>query len=566
MTSTPSAYGEPTVACDGEAPLDVRPADRYRAEGWWRDETILHDLRRWAAECPDKAALICYSGTEFQTVGYADLARRVDRLAVGLLRLGVRRGDVVTLQLPNSWQLVALCLAAARIGAVAGPVVPNMRRREVEFMTRLTASPVYIGVARRQGFCYAGMSAEVARAVPTLRHRVLLRLGPDDDRATGTLDFVDDLYAPEPDIELLSRLDELEARADEAGQIMFTSGTTGEPKGVVHSHNTLYSMNKAQADVLDLSHDEVTAMGSPTTHQAGYTWNFLMPMLLGGTAVQVDRWDPEQMLRVIEEQRVTFFMGAPTFLSDLIDAQREAPRELSTLHGFATGSAPIAPLLVEDADVVLGCRVYALWGMTENGCVTVTRPEQPPLRAAESDGEAVPGMEVRIVDREGRPTPTGDTGLLQVRGSAQCLGYFRRQEVYRACLTADGWFDTGDLAREDGHGGIRIAGRVKDMIMRGAENIPVAEVEAALLRHGALKDVAVVGYPDQRLGERACAFVVGTDPGFGLPELRAHLQSLGMNRTYWPERVEQLSALPRTPSGKIQKFDLRDRLLDQSAG
>ncbi|GAB3113227.1 cyclohexanecarboxylate-CoA ligase [Streptomyces calidiresistens] len=566
MTTTASAYGEALPARAGTGPADARPADRYRAEGWWREETILHDLRRWAAEYPEKAALICYSGTEFQTVGYADLARRVDRLAVGLLRLGVRRGDVVTIQLPNSWELVALCLAAARVGAVAGPVVPNMRRREVEFMTRLTASPVYIGPTSRRGFHYAEMSAEVARAVPTLRHRVLLRLDPEEDRTAGALDFVDDLYAPDPDPELLSRLDDLEALADEAGQIMFTSGTTGEPKGVVHSHNTLYSMNRAQAEVLGLSRDEVTAMGSPTSHQAGYTWNFLMPMLLGGTAVQVDRWDPVQMLRVIEEQRVTFFMGAPTFLSDLIDAQRGTPHDLSTLHGFATGSAPIAPLLVEDADVVLGCRVHALWGMTENGCVTITRPGQPPLRAAESDGEAVPGMEVRIVDRAGRPTPPGDTGLLQVRGSAQCLGYFRRHEVYRASLTTDGWFDTGDLAREDGHGGIRIAGRVKDMIMRGAENIPVVEVEAALLRHSALKDVAVVGYPDPRLGERACAFVVSTDPGFGLPELRAHLQGLGMNRTYWPERVERLSALPRTPSGKIQKFDLRDRLLDRPVG
>ncbi|GAA3659972.1 AMP-binding protein [Streptomyces chitinivorans] len=539
-------------------PLARTGPDDYRAAGWWRDETILHDLRRWAALHPDKTALICYSGARAESVGYGELARRVDRLAVGLLRLGVRRGDVVTLQLPNSWELVALCLAAARVGAVAGPVVPNMRRREVEFMTRLTASPVYIGAAELRGFSYARMSEEVARAVPTLRHRVLL--GGSGEGSGGALDFTDDLYAPEPDPELLAALEGLEAGPDDAAQIMFTSGTTGEPKGVVHSHNTLYSMNRAQADVLGLTAHEVTAMGSPTTHQAGFTWNFVMPLLLGATAVQVDRWDPRQMLRVVQEQRVTFFMGAPTFLSDLIDAQREDPHDLSSLRSFATGSAPIAPLLVEDADAVLGCRVYALWGMTENGCVTVTRPEQPPLRAAESDGTPVPGMEVRIVGRHGGPVRPGETGLLQVRGSAQCVGYFRRQEVYRASVTADGWFDTGDLARDDGHGGIRIAGRVKDVIVRGAENIPVVEVEAALLRHHAVKDVAVVGYPDQRLGERACAFLVTTDPALGLPELRDHLAGLGMARTYWPERVEQVPALPRTPSGKIQKFALRDRL------
>ncbi|AEN09651.1 MULTISPECIES: AMP-binding protein [unclassified Streptomyces] len=556
--STTAPY-EAYAPAAAQGPADSTDlAGTWRAAGWWRDETILHDLRRWARLRPDRPALVCYSGAEARTVSYAELARRVDRLAAGLLRLGVRRGDVVTLQLPNSWELVALCLASARIGAVAGPVVPTMRRREVEFMTRLTASPVYIAAAEVRGFSYAGMSAEVADAVPTLRHRVLL--GGDGGHPGGALDFTRDLYAPEPDPELLASLDGLEAGPDDPAQIMFTSGTTGEPKGVVHSHNTLYAMNRAQADVLGLGGDEVTAMGSPTTHQAGFTWNFVMPMLLGATAVQVDRWDAQRMLHILQARRVTFFMGAPTFLSDLIDAQRRTPHDLSALRSFATGSAPIAPLLVEDADTVLGCRVYALWGMTENGCVTVTRPQQPPLRAAGSDGTAVPGMEVRIIGRDRRAVPAGEVGRLQVRGATQCLGYFRRQEVYDASVTADGWFDTGDLARDDGHGGIRIAGRVKDMIVRGAENIPVVEVEGALLRHPAVKDVAVVGYPDARLGERACAFLVTTGPALGVPELRDHLAGLGMARTYWPERVELLPALPRTPSGKVQKFALRELL------
>ncbi|MGJ6960546.1 AMP-binding protein [Streptosporangium sp. G11] len=536
--------------------------DDFRLAGQWRDETILDDLRRSAASHPDKAALVCHRDGVAETVTYSELAHRVDRLAASLVRLGVERGDVVTLQLPNSWQLVASILACARIGAVAGPVVPIMRRREVEFMTRLTASPVYIAAAEFRGFSYADMSAEVARAVPGLRHRVLLGGGGGGDG--GALDFDRDLLGPEPSPEEVAALDALEAEPDDPAQIVFTSGTTGEPKGVVHSHNTLYAMNRAQADVLHLTIREVTAMGSPTTHQAGYTWNFLMPLILGATAVQVDAWDPAVMLRILEEWKVTFFMGAPTFLSDLIEAQRASPRDLSALLTFATGSAPIAPLLVEDAREVLGCRVYALWGMSENGCVTITRPEDPPMRAAESDGTPVPGMEVRIVGRRGEPVAAGQSGLLQVRGAAQCLGYFRRPEVYAKSLTEDGWFDTGDLAREDGYGGIRITGRVKDVIMRGAENIPVVEVEAALLRHHAVKDVAVVGYPDQRLGERACAVLVTADSPEGSPltldDMRGHLAGLGMAKQYWPERLEIVPSLPRTPSGKIQKFALRDRL------
>lgn len=540
--------------------------DTFRSKGWWRDETILDDLRRAVARHPEKTALVCHRDGVTEKLTYAGLSDRVDRLAAGLLRLGVRRGDVVTLQLPNSWQLVALCLACARVGAVAGPVVPVMRRREVEFMTRLTESPVYIGPAEFRGFSYARMSEEIAAAVPTLRHRVLLDgagAGTEAASAEGgtALDFDRDLLGPPPGPAESAALDALEAGPDDPAQVMFTSGTTGEPKGVVHSHNTLYAMNRAQADVLGLSAAEVTAMGSPTTHQAGYTWNFVMPLLLGATAVQVDHWNPGLMLDILQEQRVTFFMGAPTFLSDLIDAQRDRPRDLAALRTFATGSAPIAPSLVEDADDVLGCRLYALWGMTENGCVTITRPEQPALRAAESDGTVVPGMRVRIVDRDGGgPVRPGESGLLQVRGAAQCLGYFRRPEIYAGSMTEDGWFDTGDLARDDGHGGIRITGRVKDVIMRGAENIPVVEVEAALLRHRAIKDVAVVGYPDRRLGERACAVVVTAGAPPDLDDLRAHLAGLDMAKRYWPERLEVVDALPRTPSGKIQKFALRDRL------
>ena len=263
------------------------------------------------------------------------------------------------------------------------------------------------------------------------------------------------------------------------------------------------------------------------------------------------------MLDILERHAVTFFMGAPTFLQDLIAAQRQDPRDLGALGVFATGSAPIAPVLVEGALEVLGCRLYSLWGMTENGCVTITRPQDPVARAAESDGSVVPGMEVRIVASD------DGAGSLQVRGASQCLGYFRRAQLYRESVTADGWFDTGDLARDDGYGGIRITGRVKDLIMRGGENVPAVEVEAALLRHGAVRDVAVVGYPDERLGERACAVVVPADGAtMTLEDVRDHLASAGMAKHYWPERLSVTDALPRTPSGKIQRVLVRERLND----
>ncbi|MEV0503171.1 AMP-binding protein [Streptomyces spectabilis] len=549
----------------GRVPDDL--ADKFRAEGWWRsDATLLDDLRRHARAHPERKAVVCRhtDGRATETLTYAGLVAIVERLAAGLAGLGVRHGDVVTLQLPNSWQLIALSLACARIGAVAGPVLPIMRRREVGFILELTESPLYIAPATHRGFSFAEMSGDLAVETPTLRHRVLLGaadLDPEGPGMRGALDF-DATLLGDAGPRAAGDAPMREAGPDDIAYIMFTSGTTGEPKGVVHSHNTLYATNRTQAEALGVTGADVTAMGSPTAHNAGWTWNFVMPLLHGATCVHIDHWDPALMLRALEEEQVTFFMGAPPFIVDLVAQQRADRRDLSRLRTFATGSAPIPPVLVEQAHDVLGCRLYALWGMTENGCVTVTRPTDPPMRAAQSDGSVLPGMEIRVVDAlNGSPVAPGATGRLQVRGAHQCLGYFRRPDTYRESLSDDGWFDTGDLARGDGHGGIRIVGREKDLISRGGEKIPVVEVEAALLRHPGIKDVAVVGYPDDRLGERACAVIVpedGEPPA--LAALQAHLQGLGMAKQYWPERVERCAALPRTPTGKVQKFKLRARL------
>jgi cyclohexanecarboxylate-CoA ligase len=478
----------------------------------------------------------------------------VERFAAGLTALGVKRGDVVSLQMPNSWQFSALALACARAGAAVHPVLPIMRRREVEFMVRRTGAQVYIAPAEWNGFSYADMLAEVKAAEVGLEQVVLLGGG---DRS-GAIDF--DAHFMATPWEDGAALDGQQARADDLAQVMFTSGTTGEPKGVMHSHNTLYALTRAEAESLQLTGDDVISMGSPMTHQAGYAYCLLMPMLLGATAVYQDSWDPALMLRLVQEQRATFCMGATTFLVDAIEEQRQAPRDLTSLRVFACGGSPIPPLVVERAGEVLGARVHALWGMTENGTVTITRPQDPPDRAACSDGRPVAWMRVRVADDRDEPVPAGVVGRLQVRGASQCLGYLGRPDLYERSLAPGGWFDTGDLARDDGFGGIRIAGRIKDLIVRGGEKVPVVEVEAALLRHPAVRDVAVVGYPDERLGERACAIIVPAGSPPTLEELTAHLASLGMAKQYWPEQLVIRDELAKTPSGKIQKFLLRRQI------
>ncbi|MGW4533983.1 AMP-binding protein [Nocardia sp. NPDC004340] len=539
-------------------------ADQFRELGLWRrHQTLVDDLIAATTRYPDKDALVCYRGRRADRFSYRQLSERVHRTALLLRQAGVTAGDVVALQLPNAVELIVLCLAANAIGAVPAPILPAMRSREVRFILESTAATVYVGIESHRGYSISGMLHGFVAELPALRWVLLVAgesAGEPDARGHGFADYAEweaafDPRDPGPTLPELAA----QRHPDEVCQLMFTSGTTGEPKGVLHSHNTLYAMNSVQARELDLGPETVTCMGSPTSHQAGYTWNFVMPLILGATAVQVWQWDPDEMLDILEWERATFFMGAPTFLTDLIAAQRQRPRALGALTSFVTGSAPIAPHLTAMAHSVLGCRLYSEWGMTENGCVTVTRRTDSESRASESDGTVVEGMRVRIIGSDGESiSAPGVVGELQARGASQCLGYFRRPPIYRECLTDDGWFRTGDLARWTGPGEIRISGRAKDVISRGGEKIPVAEVESAILGMAAVRDIAIVAVPHERLGEQACAVLVTDGSQPSVRDIAAHLEGLGMAKIYWPEQVRIVSALPRTTTGKVQKFLLRE--------
>ncbi|MEL7209164.1 MAG: AMP-binding protein [Actinomycetota bacterium] len=355
---------------------------------------------------------------------------------------------------------------------------------------------------------------------------------------------------------------QLEARrpgADDLIEIMFTSGTTGEPKGVLHSHNTVRSGCRVIDEVYGLGPGDPCFMASTLAHQTGYGYGLLKPLSLGATVVYQDQWEPEQALDAIEAEGVVWTVSATAFAMDLVAAQRRRARDLDRFRFFICGGAPIPPKVVEDAAEVLGAELIAVWGMTENMIVTTTRPGDPVDLVSDSDGTPVEHMEIRVVDDEGRAVEVGQAGNLQCRGPSQALGYFHRQDLYAAAAPDGDWFDTGDVARLRGDGGIRIVGRTKDLVIRGGENVPVAEVEDLLLRHPAVAEVAVVAVPDDRLGERACAVITPPEgqPAPELHQLTAFLEEAGMARQFWPERLTVMAEMPHTPSGKIQKFKLR---------
>jgi cyclohexanecarboxylate-CoA ligase len=250
-------------------------------------------------------------------------------------------------------------------------------------------------------------------------------------------------------------------------------------------------------------------------------------------------------------------MGATPFLNDLTEHVAASGQGTPSLKIFVSAGAPIPRALVTKARATLGSAIVSAWGMSENGAVTTTRPEDPEETTTTTDGVALPGMEVRVIDADGALVAPGEEGQLQVRGCSNFVGYLRRPELDPK--DADGWFDTGDLARMDAAGYIRIAGRSKDIIIRGGENIPVVEVEGLLFRHPAVAAVAIVGTPDARLGERACAFIVLREgQSLTFEQMTAYLAEQKMARQYIPERLEIVTDLPRTPSGKVQKFKLRE--------
>lgn len=519
------------------------------AAGHWRDETLLDHLDRAIARFPDKTAIVAAPAESGQEVRltYREVGRLSDVLAVRLTEMGVGHGDVVSFQLPNWWQFSVLHLACLKVGAVSNPLMIIFRERELRFMLKLADTKVFVVPASFRNFDYARMAANLRDDLPALKH--VFVVGGTGDAAFETLFSAQAGNEPLPQ--------DRRPSPDDVIQLLYTSGTTGEPKGVMHTSNTMLSNLVPFADRLHLGAEDVIHMPSPLAHQLGFMYGLVMPVMLGATAVLQDIFDPKEMARQITGEGVTFTMGATPFLNDLAEYVERNKASTASLRVFVSAGAPIPRALVSKARHALGASIISAWGMSENGAVTTTRPEDPEEKTMETDGCALAGMEVRVVDANGDAVPFGQEGQLQVRGCSNFIGYLKRPELDNT--NAEGWFDTGDLARKDAEGYIRIAGRSKDIIIRGGENIPVVEVEGLLFKHPAIAAVAVVGYPDARLGERACAFVVLREGALlTFEEMVAYLKAQQMAQQYIPERLQIVDELPRTPSGKIQKFKLRE--------
>ncbi|MDF2789831.1 MAG: acyl-CoA synthetase (AMP-forming)/AMP-acid ligase [Neobacillus sp.] len=522
----------------------------------WPNRTILDYLNEAIAKNPDKLAIV----DKKSRITYRELGKLVDRVALGLLELGLRKGDIISFQLPNWNEFIILHYAVTRIGAISNPLIPIYRDREIGYMVRTAESKMIVVPDTFRGFDYPAMIERLSHQWPALQHVYVI----GENVPNGMKSFSSLLEEPWEERRDVEVLEEIIHDPNDVTEIIFTSGTTGDPKGVMHTHNTLCVSTNYWIERLRLTSDDVMFMASTFAHQTGFGYGVRLPTTYAGTGIYQDVWNPNEFIELVEKEKITFTAGATPFLQDTVQLEGIEDRNLNSLRAFVALGAPIPRSLVREAAEKVPFIILAGWGQTENGLVTLTKLEDSEEKLTHTDGVPFLGMELKVIDFNGEICAPNQEGDLLSRGPAKFVGYLNRPEDTLA-EHKDGWFMTGDRAVMDEDGYIRIAGRNKDIIIRGGENIPVAYVENVLYEHQDISVVQIIAMPDTRLQEKACAFVCmkqGKTP-LTLKTIQEFLAQKGVAKQYWPEKVEIVEDFPRTPSGKIQKFRLREMINQQ---
>ena len=532
-----------------QVPAAVR--ERYLADGWWSEETLGALVDRGLREAPE-ASVNIWSEARPWHGRYADIRTEALRLAAALADAGLVPGDVVAFQLPNWREAVVAFCGLAIGGYVLVPIVHIYGPKEVRFILAESGARAYLSADRYGHVDYlAIVDGAGAGELPDLELHVVA--GPPGGNP-GRLRRVGwnavEAAAPATGIRPVD--------PDGVCVVAYTSGTTSNPKGVLHSHRTLLA---------ELAHmrpwitpGSPNLMGSPVTHATGMLGGVLSPTQLGQNLHLIDRWDPGRVLRIMLEADIGAGTGAPVFLASLLDHAAFTPEHARRMKRIGLGGAPVPPALAERA-ASHGIAILRAYGSTEHPSITGCSFDDPVEKRHGTDGPPLPGVELRLLDEDGAPVPAGQAGEIWSRGADLCVGY-TDPALTRAAFDRDGWYRTGDVGLLDADGYLTITDRLSDVIIRGGENISAAEVETAIAGIARVTEVAVVAAPDARMGEHACA-VVRLATGVASIELRDltdELARVGLARQKWPEELRVVQDFPRTASGKIRKVDLRRQL------
>lgn len=543
--------------------ISPRLREHYLAEGWWRDQTFGEFLQESFADLND-AEFMIHSDTQPYVGTIGDVADRVRRFAARLQVLGIRPGQVVAIQLPNWMEAATAFWAAAWAGAISVPIAHFYGRKELEFILRDSGARVLVTTTSFRHLDYLQALDAIWPELPDLETLVLVgERGPSeglgdqrrvDGRRRQVLSF-DEALQSAPLAEPVC------VRPEEPTVIAYTSGTTSQPKGVIHAH---YSLLAGIRMPLDSADGRKSLVGTPVGHVTGMTKALLLPLLKRRPIHMIDIWNPTIVISTLEKYDLALD-GAPSyFIKSVIEDPSFDRKHLAHIKEIGLGGAKVLRTLVDELDG-LGCDVKRVYGSSEALTTTATEWDDPKPKRMYTDGRPMHGTELRLIDTDGRNLENGAPGEILIRSPRLFLGY-TDQELTGRAVDGEGWYHSGDIGVLDDDGYLIITDRVQDIIIRGGENISAAEVEELVARIPRVGDVAVVSGPDARFGERVCAFVVpSSDSPPSLAEIQRYLAESGLSRPKWPEELHIVSEMPRTPSGKVKKHELRTRLQERSA-
>ncbi len=528
-------------------PMPADLAARYMSEAAWDDRSLGQFLSDALLEDPTRRIRI-WSPTNAYVGTVGDVYDAARRVAGGLRQLGLGPGDVVAFQLPNWVEAAVTFYASAMLGVTLVPIVHFYGPKEVGFILRQSRASALIQVSRIGARDYYQELATIRDGLEDLKTVVIVGGDPKGEdlsfEALATSEPIDEPATVDPDSPAL---------------IGYTSGTTADPKGVVHTHRTL-GCEVRQLSAHQAERDRANLTGAPVGHAIGMLAGLLCPLVSGRPLYLIDGWDPPTVLDAMVEEGIGAGSGSTYFFTSLLDSPGFGPQHVELMRFIGLGGSPIPNAVAERADA-LGISLVRAYGCTEHPSVTGSKHSDPKEKRIHTDGRPMDWVEIRTVDEDNNDVGIGEPGEILTRGPDRFAGY-TDAALSAEAIDADGWFRTGDVGVIDAEGYLTITDRVKDIIIRGGENVSAAEVEQLLAHMDGVAEVAVVAAPDERFGEHGCAFF-RMQPGTGAPDLeavRAHLAAAGLARQKWPEELRTVDDFPRTPSGKVQKFVLRDRL------
>lgn len=522
----------------------------YRQQGLWGDASLADYWQQTARAMPDKIAVVDNHGASYT---YSALDHAASCLANWMLAKGIESGDRIAFQLPGWCEFTVIYLACLKIGAVSVPLLPSWREAELVWVLNKCQAKMFFAPTLFKQTRPVDLILPLQNQLPQLQQIVGVdKLAP----ATSALSLSQIIADNTPLTTAIT------VHGDELAAVLFTSGTEGLPKGVMLTHNNILASERAYCARLNLTWQDVFMMPAPLGHATGFLHGVTAPFLIGARSVLLDIFTPAACLALLEQQRCTCMLGATPFVYDLLNLLEKQPADLSALRFFLCGGTTIPKKVARECQQ-RGIKLLSVYGSTESSPHAVVNLDDPLSRFMHTDGYSVAGVEIKVVDDARKTLPPGCEGEEASRGPNVFMGYFDEPELTARALDEEGWYYSGDLCRMDEAGYIKITGRKKDIIVRGGENISSREVEDILLQHPKIHDACVVAMPDERLGERSCAYVVLKAPhhSLSLEEVVAFFSRKRIAKYKYPEHIVVIEKLPRTVSGKIQKFLLRKDIM-----